>query len=1039
MNNTERTPIRTPRKSPRTTHIMLILMAAALLISLLAVIFVVVPSLSGDKMKNHVQDPLITSHDNSIDPDSTLTQTEKQPYTTDSMREVRGVYIASVYNINYPSKKGLSADELRAELDSIVETCLKANLNAIYFQVRPSADSLYKSDIFPTSEYLSGTQGDALPDGFDPLAYLTKIAKKKNIDIHAWVNPLRVTVGSQTAPKHDVTLLAEGHPARENPDYVIPYADGRLYFDCGNPEVRKLIADGVAEIAANYDVRSIIFDDYFYPYPVYDANKLASFDDSATYSTYGGEMSLDDWRRDNVNRMIEDCYNAIKAVDSDCDFGVAPFGIWKNDNGENGGSSTSGLESYSAIYCDPTAWIRGEYIDYIAPQIYWRFTSTAAPYDVLVRWWNTLLDGSNVELLISHGVYNYDTWENPENELRCQVEFARAELAYRGSILYGYAALKNNSSGLLDETEDVFAEEIVYSEISATGRDLIISIPYSGSEVDGEGTFVIGTSDPTAPLYIDGKQIGRTKSGYFSAYLPLEKGKNTFIFTHKGVDTKYVINRPDGTSGGSTVTHPTLESPGITAVTPSYSWMGDTALPVSVTAPRGSRVTAELGGKKITLTPTLYVPYTGKYTKEVYTGSFAVSAPKGQITDLGTVKFTSTYGGKTYTAESASIRVRGEGAYLPVEVINNDTELKIEPDSWYYDDYTVQAAGMRENAVHLGSGMYKLRCGGYISEDKVRVLDEKVELIAEMKDAVMECDDEYTYFKITVSENVPINTYMENGEFCVTLYNVNTDKAPKASLANNPLFTEIRGEVSTKAQSYKYFFKLVNIENFYGFNNYYKDGTLVFKWKNPESLPSTEKPLAGKTIVLDAGHGGKNPGALGPLGAAEGAMNESDFNLEIVMSAEKYIKNLGADVILIRDRETPNDVPVTERIETLIDISPDLVISIHQNSMPYTTDITRIRGVVGLYWADSGYMLTDIMGETIATALNKLDRSSTKQRLAMVRNPKFPATLLETCFITSVEEYERMMKPDAIETIAKSIADGVIKYYKAQEKYILSE
>ncbi len=1031
MNNTEPT-IRTPRKSPRTTHIMLILMAAALFISLLAVLFVLLPVFKDNKANDTVQTTALPH-------DSTQTQPEKQPYTTDSMREVRGVYIASVYNINYPSKKGLSADELRSELDDIVKTCLEANLNAIYFQVRPSADSLYKSDIFPTSEYLSGTQGDVLPEGFDPLAYLTKIAKEKNIDIHAWVNPLRVTVGSASAPKHDVTILAEGHPAREHPDYVIPYADGRLYFDCGNPDVRKLIADGVAEIAANYDVKSIIFDDYFYPYPVYEGSKLANFDDSVTYAAYGGEMTLDDWRRDNVNKMIEGCYNAIKAADADCDFGVAPFGIWKNDNGENGGSSTSGLESYSAIYCDPTAWIRGGYIDYIAPQIYWRFTSTAAPYDVLVRWWNTVLDGSGVELLISHGVYNYDTWENPENELRTQVEFARAELSYRGSILYGYAALKNNSSGLLDETEDVFAEEIIYSEIATNGRDLIISIPYSGSEVDGEGTFVIGTSDPTAPLYIDGKQIGRTKSGYFSAYLPLEKGKNTFIFTHKGVDTEYVITRPDGTSGGSTVTHPTLESPGITAVTPSYNWMGDTTLPVSVTAPRGSRVTAELGGKKITLTPTLYVPYTGKYMKEVYTGSFTVSSPKGQITDLGTVKFTSTYGGKTYTAESANIRVRGEGVYLPIEVINNDTELKIEPDSWYYDDYTVQAAGMRENAVYLGSGMYKLRCGGYISEDKVRVLDEKVELTAEIKSAVMECDDEYTYFKITVSENVPINTYMENGEFCVTLYNVNTATAPSASFAKNPLFTEVRGEVSTKAQSYKYFFKLVNIENFYGFDNYYENGTLVFKWKNPVSLPDLDKPLTGKTIVLDAGHGGKNPGALGPLGAAEGAMNESDFNLEIVMAAEKYIKGLGADVILIRDRETPNDIPVTERIETLIDISPDLVISIHQNSMPYTADITRIRGVVGLYWADSGYMLTDVMGETIATVLNKLDRSPTKQRLAMVRNPKFPATLVETCFITSVEEYERMMKPDAIETIAKAIANGVINYYKAQEKYILSE
>ncbi len=1033
MNNTQPNPVRTLRKSPRITHIILILTAAALLISMLAVLFVVIGQFGTAKPNENFQN--ISGSQNSDLP-ITPPDEDKQPYTTDPMREIRGVYIASVYNINYPSKKGLSEAELRAELDEIVSTCLNANLNAIYFQVRPSADSLYKSEIFPASEYISGIQGELAPGGFDPLAYLIEISAKNNIDIHAWVNPLRVTVGSASAPQHDVNLLASGHPARKNPDYVIPYADGRLYFDCGIPEVRELIAAGVAEIAANYKVKSIIFDDYFYPYPINENGQPAIFDDSSSYKKYGGEMTLDDWRRDNVNKMVEDCYYAIKSANPDCDFGIAPFGIWKNNDGKNGGSNTSGLESYSAIYCDPTAWINGGYIDYIAPQLYWRFTTNAAPYDVLVRWWNTLLDGTDIELLISHGVYNYDTWENPENELRNQVEFARAELAYRGSILYGYAALKNNSKGLFDETADVFSEETVYSELTSNNRDLIISIPYSTSEIDGESTFVIGTSDPTEPLYIDGKKIGRTKSGYFSAYLPLEKGKNTFVFSHKGTDREYIITRTDGTLDNTVVTHPMLDSPGIAAVTPLYDWMGDSTLPVSVTAPRGATVTAELNGKKITLTPTLYTPRTGKYPKEIYTGSFTLSAEKDEILDLGTVKFTSKYGGKTYTAESANIRVRGENAYIPIEIISDNTELKIAHDSWYYDDYTPQSAGMRDNAVHLSSGMYKLRCGGYVSAESVRVLDSTVREIAEISNAKVESDEKYTYFKISANENVPINTYTENGEFCVTLYNVNADNAPEASFAKNPLFTEVRGEKSSKALSYKYFFKLVNIENFYGLDHYYEDGQLIFKLKNPEALPDIKKPLTGKTIVLDAGHGGKNPGALGPLGSAEGAMNESDFNLEIVMAAEKYLSNLGANIILIRNRETPNDIPVTERIQTLIDISPDLVISIHQNSMPYTADITRIRGVVGLYWADSGYMLTDVIGEAIAEALNKLDRSPTKQRLAMVRNPKFPATLVETCFITSVEEYERMMKPGTVEEIARAVVDGVLNYYKAQEKYI---
>ncbi len=418
---------------------------SALFAVILSVITVVIPSLSIGRSDGTVSDG--TGSDSVIG--------EGTPATA----EVRGVFIASVYNINYPSKPGLSANELQVELDNIISTCIEANLNAIYFQVRPSADALYSSDIFPTSEFLTGTQGAPLMGGFDPLEYLVNAAHGRGIAVHAWVNPLRVSVGSPAAPRQDTAALADRHPVRENPEYAIAYADGRLYFDCGNPDVRGLIVRGVAEIAENYDVDGVIFDDYFYPYPVKDASgSLAEFDDSASFALYGGSVTLDDWRRDNVNKMIEGCYNAIKAVREDCEFGVAPFGIWQNDDGKNGGSQTSGLESYSDIYCDPTAWIEGGYVDYIAPQIYWQFTNTVAPYDVLVRWWCELVDGTGVELLISHGVYNYDTWDFPENELRSQIEFARSYSVYRGSILYGYAALSANTNGLFEETREVFGE-----------------------------------------------------------------------------------------------------------------------------------------------------------------------------------------------------------------------------------------------------------------------------------------------------------------------------------------------------------------------------------------------------------------------------------------------------------------------------------------------------------------------------------------------------------------------------------------------------
>ena len=219
----------------------------------------------------------------------------------DPASEVRGVYIASVYNIDFPSRADLSANALRAEIDSILDNAEAAGLNTIFFQVRPACDALYKSEIFPVSEALS-TSGTLV---MDPLEYIVQQAHKRNIFVQAWVNPLRASVGSAANPNTDVNNLPEGSPAREHPEWTKAYADGRLYLDPGIPEVRTLIADGVKEIVENYDVDGVIFDDYFYPYPVTDASGVTvGFDDADTYEKYGGGMTRADWRRNNVNQMV---------------------------------------------------------------------------------------------------------------------------------------------------------------------------------------------------------------------------------------------------------------------------------------------------------------------------------------------------------------------------------------------------------------------------------------------------------------------------------------------------------------------------------------------------------------------------------------------------------------------------------------------------------------------------------------------------------------------------------------------------------------
>lgn len=355
--------------------------------------------------------------------------------------EMRGVWIATVSNINFPSAQGLSKDTLQSELDSILALCKEEGLNTVLFQARPCSDALYDSHLFPTSKYLSGTQGEAADGNFDPLGYLTEKAHAMNIAVFAWINPLRVTTNSKA-------VLSPDNPASLHPEWCIEYG-GKTWYDPGIPEVRKLVADGVYEVVTGYDVDGVIFDDYFYPYP----EDGLTFDDDNSYEKYGGDKKLGDWRRENVNDMIRQCHEAVRKADTGAWFGVSPFGIWQNDSGFNGGSDTHGLNAYTDIYCDALEWIESGTVDFISPQIYWNFESAPAPYATLVDWWKNAVDGTPVQLYISHAAYRVSEWD--KDEMTKQIEYAR-EKGCHGSIFYGYKAITDNENGVMDAIAKVY-------------------------------------------------------------------------------------------------------------------------------------------------------------------------------------------------------------------------------------------------------------------------------------------------------------------------------------------------------------------------------------------------------------------------------------------------------------------------------------------------------------------------------------------------------------------------------------------------------
>jgi uncharacterized lipoprotein YddW (UPF0748 family) len=290
-------------------------------------------------------------------------------------RELRGVWIATVYNINFPSRPGLPAQEQQAELTGLLDTIEAAGLNAVFFQVRPEGDALYASSLEPWSRFLTGTQGQ--DPGYDPLAFLIDEAHARGVEVHAWLNPYRAQVNRENP-------VAAPHVAVTMPEHMRAYGS-LLWMDPGAPAVRDHTVEVVLDLVRRYAIDGIHFDDYFYPYP-----DGTSFPDDATFAAYveaDGELERDDWRRDNVNRLIERLSEEIAAEAPHVRFGISPFGIYRPGIPEG----ITGLDQYASLFADPVAWMQNDWLDYIAPQLYWNSTRPQQDYGTLLDWWTTIV------------------------------------------------------------------------------------------------------------------------------------------------------------------------------------------------------------------------------------------------------------------------------------------------------------------------------------------------------------------------------------------------------------------------------------------------------------------------------------------------------------------------------------------------------------------------------------------------------------------------------------------------------------------------
>ncbi|WP_414563537.1 MULTISPECIES: glycoside hydrolase family 10 protein [unclassified Anabaena] len=358
-------------------------------------------------------------------------------------REFRAAWVTTVWNSDWPSKAGLPVAQQQAEFLEILNRLQTLNFNALILQVRPEGDALYSSQLEPWSAWLTGTQGRAPEPFYDPLEFAIAECHKRNIELHAWFNPYRAKTSLTARPN------ARPHIALTNPDVVYQWGT-QLWMDPGIKIVQDRAYNVIMDVVSRYDLDGIHLDDYFYPYPI----QGQTFPDDKTYAAYratGGGLSLGDWRRENVNQMVLRLFQGIKATKPHVKFGISPFGIYRP--GQPPG--ITGLDAYNVLYADAKKWLEQGWIDYMAPQLYWRTDQTAQSYPVLLQWW-TGINPQRRHIYVGNTLSQLDGKAWKDEEIDKQVKITRnlvGNLAL-GNIFFSMTPINQNRQGIADRFQN---------------------------------------------------------------------------------------------------------------------------------------------------------------------------------------------------------------------------------------------------------------------------------------------------------------------------------------------------------------------------------------------------------------------------------------------------------------------------------------------------------------------------------------------------------------------------------------------------------
>lgn len=355
-----------------------------------------------------------------------------QEKITNPKNEFRAVWIATVANIDWPKSNTDSVEKQKADFIEILDTYKKMNYNAVIVQIRSSGEAFYPTDLAPWSRYLTGKEGKAPSPYYNPLEWMITEAHARGFEFHAWLNPYRATMDTK------IENLSLKHDFNKHRNWMIKYGESgkeKYYYNPGLPEVQNHLTKVVEEIVQNYDIDAVHFDDYFYPYKV--TGEI--FNDKASFAKYGNGLTLENWRRANVDTLVKKVSYTIKNIKPWVQFGISPFGVWRNKSVDPKGSDTeSGQTNYDDLYADPLTWMENSWIDYIVPQLYWSLDHPKASYSKLLKWWSE--NSKNTAIYIGNGTYKINTdsdkkWNNPY-EIPNQIDITRTYKNVQGNAFF---------------------------------------------------------------------------------------------------------------------------------------------------------------------------------------------------------------------------------------------------------------------------------------------------------------------------------------------------------------------------------------------------------------------------------------------------------------------------------------------------------------------------------------------------------------------------------------------------------------------------